>query len=337
MMRVAAAGALAILAWLGAGGVARAWDLCNETSFVLEAAIGYLEEGALVTEGWSRVRPGECVSRGPEDPAGPRYVYARSSAAHRGGRREWQGMEPLCAGPGTFRAQGDANCEAQALETRFFSMVAPGAGAATFVEPNDYGDEAQLAGLQRLAGDAGASVTMERVSERNAVRAAETVLANEGGERPHGRADWIDWLEGVASDKREAEGLSVCNRAERPIWTAYARKAPDAQGRSRGWWSIAPERCVKLFGEALSEDEAYFLYAGQPGEEGDRMLAAATEVYCLAPARFAVTGREDCAGRGYFDGRFMPVATGGEAGVTVTLGPGDFEGGEAAEGPALRR
>ncbi|MBA4801645.1 MAG: DUF1036 domain-containing protein [Euryhalocaulis sp.] len=331
---------LALALSAAGGGAANAWDLCNETSFILEAAVAYQDSGAIMTEGWYRIRPGECVEGGPEDVIGPRFVYARSALAHRGGRREWQGLEALCADSGDFLLPGDANCEAEGLETLFFNAVSPAAEDSTFVEPADYGDKAELAGFQRLAGDAGGDLSMESLSESRAVRAAETVLANEKGARPEDRAAWMDWLETVAREQREAEGLSICNQADRTIWTAYGREDEDT-GRSRGWWSIAPRACAKVLGEPLQAAGKYFIYAGLPADDpaaDDHMLLSATEAFCLAPTRFSINGREECSDRGYDEGRFMRVATGEDRGVTITLGPGDFEGAEEPEDrPALRR
>src|SRR5262245_14357901 len=68
----------------GAGG----WELCNQTSFVLEAATGRPEGKGVVVEGWTRLRPGECrfVLDAPIKP-GIYFTFARSSSAHRGGQR----------------------------------------------------------------------------------------------------------------------------------------------------------------------------------------------------------------------------------------------------------
>ena len=36
------------------------WQVCNETSYVLEAATGRPDGRAIVVQGWTRLRPGEC-------------------------------------------------------------------------------------------------------------------------------------------------------------------------------------------------------------------------------------------------------------------------------------
>ena len=68
---------------------ANGWQVCNETSYVLEAAAGRPDGRAIVVQGWTRLRPGECriAVNGPLA-RGTHYLYARTSPAHRGGRRQ---------------------------------------------------------------------------------------------------------------------------------------------------------------------------------------------------------------------------------------------------------
>lgn len=307
------------------GGGAAAWEICNETSFVLETAIVHSGEEALKAEGWFRLRPGQCLKAGPDQyGAGPRFLYARSARAHRGGLREWQGQEPFCVGAGSFEIDAEANCEAEGYETRFFTAIDPETPVSRLLEPEEYGEEAELAGYQRLVGDAGGDVDMKPLDEGAADRAAAAVAAREEVALPETRLERIDWLEGVARVRREGEGVRVCNRTNGVLWTAYARKNGEAWN-SRGWWSIAPARCAAVIGEPLDEDEEYYIYAGLPDDDGDRELKAADTEFCIASAPFDIIGAEDCRGRGYAAARFLRVATGGEEGATLELTPSDFD------------
>lgn len=313
------------LALAASDGAAPAWDICNETSYVLETAIAYSAGEGLVSEGWFRLRPGQCLNVGPDQQgAGPRFLYARSSRAHRGGLREWQGREPLCVGRGTFEIDAEANCEAEGFETRFFTAVDPATPTSRLLEPEEYGEQAALAGYQRLIGDAGGDLGMERLDRNAADRAATRIAEREQAEMPETAPGRIDWLEDVARQRREGEGVRVCNRTGGVLWTAYARKDGEAWN-SRGWWSIAPARCAPVIGEPLAAGEEYYLYAGLPGEDGDRELKAADTEFCVAPAPFDITGKEDCRGRGYAAARFLRVATGGKEGVTLELSASDFD------------
>src|SRR5689334_21381647 len=139
------------------------WELCNQTSFVLEAATGRPEGKGVVVQGWTRIRPGECriAIDGPIKP-GIYFTFARSSSAHRGGQRTWNGDVPLCVDPnGSFSVESPSSCAAMGLEQRGFQAVrvdkARG-GTMTFRETDNYrggGQSAVNAGIQRLLDDAG--------------------------------------------------------------------------------------------------------------------------------------------------------------------------------------
>src|SRR5262245_41539994 len=120
----AAFAALAVLPG-GAGAQQRerpvqGWQICNETSFVLEAATGRPDGRAILVQGWTRLRPGECrVAVNAPLARGTHYLYARTSSAHRGGRRQWGGDAKLCVDPGDqFSIENPPACAAMGLEER---------------------------------------------------------------------------------------------------------------------------------------------------------------------------------------------------------------------------
>src|SRR5699024_3747791 len=115
-------------------------------------------------EGWTRLRPGECkvALQGPLK-VGVNYVFARSSSAHRGGQREWNGNVNLCVDPnGSFAVESPSSCAAMGLTPRGFQAVKIDkrtGWTTTFRDTDNYnkpGQSAQAAGLQRLLEDAGA-------------------------------------------------------------------------------------------------------------------------------------------------------------------------------------
>ena len=82
---IAATTALALPARAqGEGG----WELCNKTSFIIEAAVGRAEGAGTSVQGWTKLPPGSCkfALPGPLTP-GIHYLYGRGSSAHQGGGR----------------------------------------------------------------------------------------------------------------------------------------------------------------------------------------------------------------------------------------------------------
>ena len=151
----AAAAALGAL-WLtglGAGAAdaqaARGWQLCNKTSYVIEASVG------------RRLRPGSCETalEGPLRP-GIHYLFARSSNAHRGGRRIWGGDFPLCIDTtGSFSVESPKECTTMGLESRDFRPVLienRNGWKTSLTETEEFDmEKAGAAGVQRLLADAG--------------------------------------------------------------------------------------------------------------------------------------------------------------------------------------
>jgi len=126
-----------------------AWEVCNETSYILRVATAVMRDGAMTPKGWDRARPGQCL---PIDtPEGsPRYVFAESSPIHQGGIREWKGDVPLCTSRSDFTADATLSCTMQNLETQSFLAVRPEEQRTTLIEPDNFGLNAETAGLQRL-------------------------------------------------------------------------------------------------------------------------------------------------------------------------------------------
>eukprot|EP00581_Thalassiosira_minuscula_P040283 CAMPEP_0184455240 /NCGR_PEP_ID=MMETSP0740-20130409/22725_1 /TAXON_ID=385413 /ORGANISM="Thalassiosira miniscula, Strain CCMP1093" /LENGTH=84 /DNA_ID=CAMNT_0026827013 /DNA_START=62 /DNA_END=313 /DNA_ORIENTATION=+ len=52
---------LALPAKAAAQGNSNGWDVCNETSYIIEAATGRYDGQGVVVEGWTRLRPGACA------------------------------------------------------------------------------------------------------------------------------------------------------------------------------------------------------------------------------------------------------------------------------------
>ncbi|MEJ0023189.1 MAG: DUF1036 domain-containing protein [Alphaproteobacteria bacterium] len=73
----------------------------------------------------SGLRPGECkLAANAPLTRGVHYTFARTSSAHRGGRRQWGGVSRLCVDPqNSFAIENPPNCQAMGLEERTFRDI----------------------------------------------------------------------------------------------------------------------------------------------------------------------------------------------------------------------
>jgi uncharacterized membrane protein len=86
-------------------------QLCNRTSYVVEAAIGIEDKGTAATRGWFRVDPGQCraVMQGKVE-AERVYVHARALAVYGASPMARAGHADLCIAEGAFLVAGARHC-----------------------------------------------------------------------------------------------------------------------------------------------------------------------------------------------------------------------------------
>jgi uncharacterized membrane protein len=313
---IRAAAFLAILFALPAAAHAQSgWRLCNQTSFILEAATGRPEGKGVIVEGWLRIRPGECrvALPAPLKPA-VHFVFARSSMAHRGGQRVWKGDLPLCVDPnGSFAVESPSSCAAVGLEQRGFQAIRiekRDGVTMTFNETEPYnkgGQSAQAAGLQRLLDDAAIdSDVIDGYLGRKSRTAIATFLAERKLPANTSDVEVIDILEDVARNRSLEVGMMLCNRTDYRVRAAIARRRPDGW-ESRGWWTLDAGLCTRTVDEALIADP-HFVFAEIETPQGARRLSGASTTFCTSRSRFAIIGRENCDARRYRQEMFAETA-----------------------------
>lgn len=309
---------------------ASGWQVCNETSFVLEAATGRPDGRAILVQGWTRLRPGECrAAVGAPLARGTHYLYARTSSAHRGGRRQWGGDARLCVDPrDQFSIENPPNCAVSGYEERRFRRVQINkrdSWRTSFSEATQYTlTRARAAGLQRLLNDAGYDLGEGRRGA-DPRRIAQAIAQFRATARLGANAtedQMIDALETAARRRADQVGLTLCNRTSGRMWTAVGRRRGEGW-ESRGWWQLAPGGCVRTIDEVLTQ-EHYYVYASLESEEGPRLLKAPGEPFCTSPARFAILGREACEGRHYNTTLFTRIGRRDRTGLAVDLRTDDF-------------
>ena len=323
---------LVLISALGTLTPNRAWalgqEMCNETSYVIYLATGIPQGDGVHTEGWVRLRPGQCriVLPAPFSKA-PYYAYGYSSNVHGGGRQQWGGQTSLCVDEtGNFALDGKGNCAALGLQTRKFNTIdvnPPDGGRTVLAEPSAFGTRAELAGIQRLLNDNG--YPMRSVDGYNGRRTRSAIRkflnAHKISPKPD-NAGLIDALEAAAKEALKTTGLRVCNHTTLPVWTAYGRRK-GREWQSRGWWKIAPRACTVLL-SGLVKDKSFYLYAGMEGPKGEQVLVRAKDKFCISDVLFAISGRDKCKQRGYNKGAFALYKNESGKGMTITLTPEDF-------------
>ena len=116
----ALASLVSLIAWLGCGPAHAQLKLCNQTSYVVYAAVGIQQPAQMVTRGWSRVVPGDCGSAVDEPLKEPAYfVYARSARSRTLQPRNWGGPFRFCVRDENFCAANASRYDSLQTGWRF--------------------------------------------------------------------------------------------------------------------------------------------------------------------------------------------------------------------------
>lgn len=304
-------------------------EVCNETSFTIEVATAWRTEAGLAAEGWTPIHPGSCAQTPPDPSVSEQYLYARSTKAYPGGVREWRGAQNVCVDTGDFSFEGLADCAALGLQSRGFRRLADEERTrAVLVEPADFGERAEEAGLQRLLQAAGYDIRLiDGYAGRRTRRQIDAFEADAGRSFGTDRTGLIEALHTAALARNGEAGLQICNEASAPIAAAVARQRTDVW-ESRGWWHIAPGACARPLAGTYSAANVFF-YAERIDENPDGPLASpltgGTQGFCIAPSRFLAEDRGNCASRSYAEAGFRPAPEPVDGKGRVALSDLDFE------------
>lgn len=305
--------------------------LCNETSYVLQAAASARQGVATKTEGWIEILPGACqpaLADMQDDTQA--YVFAKSDDAHAGEGLVFDGSERFCVAAETraFTVEGRRDCRRRGLIEADFAIVAAGSGRrlVTFTEKNDYGRRrARVAGVQRLLSDLQYDIGPIDGFGGERTREAEAAYKLRYGVRnnPKGEA-LLEKLTQTARSEAGERGLTLCNRTNHIIWAATAQLRND-RFQSRGWRRVPANECTQVINESLT-DRYYFYYAEAVGDDGRLIREAGRakiwsgeRVLCTKPTRFAIDGENNCVSRGYDTHGFMKIDTGAARRWTINL------------------
>lgn len=306
-------------AFLCARPAAADFHVCNQTSYVLYAAVGYEAGVQMLTRGWTRVRPGSCATALQGSLNQPSYfLYARSSRAHAGPARAWGGRIRLCAKETNFAIDvpvGAARCASDDAFLLPFASVATGHKAdwtATLTDSERFATPAaaKAAGIAHLLGDIGYKLQSTQGAAQSLAdfRSRMRLPANARDD------DLVDALETEAMKSSAPEGYTVCNDGQAEIWTAIGLHLNRGTA-SRGWWDIPPGACARILTRQL-DLSAVYLHATKVGNP---KLVDGPNVFCTATGSFDLS-RAGCSGQGYNALGFAETDTKGLSGYVAHIG-----------------
>ncbi len=321
----------------------RSWQVCNETSYILNIVIASVfegdDEGQLHANDWEKLRAGQCLSPKVKKGA-PRYIYARSDPLHQGSIQEWKGHHAFCITPYDpsqptemqFSILPEQGCGPQNLLQAEFLRVLPTEKRTAFIEPSGYGKKSETAGLQRLLLDNNYGV--KRIDGIGGRRTSNTLKAflNDKGLKPDISTDAkLDALEAAALSLKSSIGVTLCNDSDARIWSALAWRTSQ-NWESQGWWPIEPKTCTHPFTRSL-KDADVFLYARlETGTPQDLVLKSVSanekskteeKEFCVGSSSFSAVSHEFCLDQGYVSAKFRPLPN-NQVGIKLNLTHADF-------------
>ena len=325
--------AVVTLLLLSASSPARAdLEICNRTSFVIEAAIGVGTGGVTATRGWFRVDPGGCrnILRG-ELAADHLYLHARALPLYGTLRPLSAAQIDLCTGSGDFLIAGAARCTKPEDRLLPFAEVKPsksGNDATLFVaESAGYdAEQARIAAIQRLLTLAGFDAEpIDGALGAKSEAALAAFLKSRGLSMDVAlRPDFVDVLLAAARDGN-APGLLWCNDTRNTVMAALGIES-DGVVATRGWWRIEAGACLRpelprrIAGRLYSFAEAVDA-AGMIVERKGRPLNwGGNAKFCVKNARFEIREHVNCNARGLDEKGFAAVQLSAQGGATLRFG-----------------
>lgn len=307
-----------------------AYRLCNHTSYVIYAAIGFQAGTELFTQGWSRIPPGFCATPivSPLKTA-TYYIYARSSDAHSGPVHAWGGRANLCAKASEFSlhtsiaSPGCSDPDAYRLPFAAVEVKGRADWVTNFTEARTFADPAanQRAGIQRLLADNGYAVGAPDALPGPRTDTALLAFRTRMKIAPNATlADLFDALEDDAQLNATPQGYAICNKTAEAVYAAIAMRS-GAAWTSRGWWKVAAGVCARVISEPLAADRVYLLVERTKGQ---RIVTGQT-TFCITDVQFEVTGRENCVKRGLANAGFVATVTQGRRGYAARVGEEGLE------------
>ncbi len=303
-----------------------ALNLCNRTSYRVEAAIGAQTNKVVSTQGWFRIDPGQCRRVLEQSATGDLfYVHVRTPGIYGTEPLPQNGQADLCVGDNNFAIADARTCTAGQFVR--FTAIKPSdtdkGPTAYLAEEADYNDaQARLAGIQRLLEIAGydASPIDGVAGAKTDAAIAHFVKDRKLPASAPQSGDFFDKLMDAA-DNPEGHGFAWCNETTHTVMAAFGIVEMGSI-TTRGWYRIQSGKCVRpdirgdphrlySYAEAIDENGQTITHAGQPVKWGGNVML------CVRDGRFEISNHKDCAARGLTSVGFAAIDIGGKPATSV--------------------
>ncbi len=288
-------GLLALLILLlAASPASAALKLCNRTSYILYGAVSAVTSPGSVTQGWTRITPGDCATAIPAPLTAQSYmVYARSSLAHAGQQKAWGGDFPVCVKDSDFHSAEKVTlpyCTGADMFALNFAALDTGGKrdwTMNFDEEAQYSlPDAQLAGVKRLLKDNGfdpGPITPK--PDRLTAKALAGARAKFGLDKAN-NAQLFAALEDQARKTGAPAGYTVCNHTKDGLLVATGAME-NGKPVSRGWWTLGGGACARTITSELAQDSVW-LFAQK--QKGGAAAVSGAQKFCIANGAFEIAG-----------------------------------------------
>lgn len=309
------------------------YKLCNQTSYVLDAALAVQSGNATASQGWFRIYPGACETLMSRTNDGERYfIQTRTPSSYDASPQPSITSNMFCVGNDDFLIAGADECDVADGRLAPFTEVtadAHGDDGQTVLSGDTQfdGESARVAGLQRLLKLSGSNIAEV---DGNLAGHTETALRQFHTDHP-GLDDDPALFEALllaALAGARTTGLTFCNDTE---WTVFAAAGTTNAGKSRiaGWFELAPGRCDRIAREPLEGERLHtFAQAHDASgfpiiQDGKPLKWGGEAMFCTKPNRFEIEDHADCRGRGLESTGFTDEPIGDDPGRVIHFSTGE--------------
>ena len=301
-------------------------NLCNRTSYRMEAAIGIEKRANVETRGWYRLDPGECrqVLDGPLD-ADMVYLHGRSAAIYGSGPQPQNAQADFCTRNGDFDIANARSCPSsqQVPFSAAKPSDSPKGPVVNLAEQADYDDvQARLAGIQRLLVIAGYDAyPIDGVQGAKTQAAISKFLSDR--KLPADIVTTPKIFEALMEAARNPGGIGFtwCNDTKYVVMASIGIIEMGAIV-TRGWYRLEAGQCLRP--DLRGEPHRLYSYAeavdanGRVVKRGDASLSwGGTVPLCTRDGRFELADHKDCAARGLNSAGFAVIDLGDKGAATV--------------------